>query len=318
MFSVSLLQNISTGTVYAADDCVIPDSGPWPPCATDGNSSPGNSNDCVIPDSGPWPPCATDGNNAPPTTGNSDGCVIPSSGPWPPCATQNGGGGAAPAPAPAPSSDGECVIPSSGPWPPCATQNSGGAAPAPRVSIQEIRARIDLGLEQLQTFWQVELREQGVNYRPPSRVVTYVGDPNDQPNAFYIPAMDAVFIDLRLLQEVSDQFGVYASVTVLAHEWGHFIQDQLNLLSQQRPLRRIELQADCFAGAFTKGLQNIGQLGSTEYESGRQLIFSVGDDIIDPSAPYNRPGAHGTAIERQTAYEYGFNNDDNACLSQYH
>ena len=43
-----------------------------------------NSNQgCVIPSSGPWPPCATGANNRPP---NRDGCIIPPSGPWPACA----------------------------------------------------------------------------------------------------------------------------------------------------------------------------------------------------------------------------------------
>ena len=94
------------------DDCVIPDSGPWPPCATGGNTG-GGGGDCVIPPSGPWPPCATGGN----TGGGGGDCVIPPSGPWPPCATggNTGGGG------------GDCVIPPSGPWPPCATGgNTGG------------------------------------------------------------------------------------------------------------------------------------------------------------------------------------------------
>ncbi len=38
--------------------CVIPDSGPWPPCATGGNPPSAPPTDCVIPESGPWPPCA--------------------------------------------------------------------------------------------------------------------------------------------------------------------------------------------------------------------------------------------------------------------
>lgn len=63
------------------DDCVIPPSGPWPPCATGGDASP--SDDCVIPPSGPWPPCATGGT---PPTDLPAGCVVPSSGPWPSCA----------------------------------------------------------------------------------------------------------------------------------------------------------------------------------------------------------------------------------------
>jgi hypothetical protein len=58
----------------------------------------GNSGGCVIPSSGPWPPCATSGggnagtsgNSGTSTGGNSGGCVIPSSGPWPPCASNGG------------------------------------------------------------------------------------------------------------------------------------------------------------------------------------------------------------------------------------
>ncbi len=73
----------------SADDCVIPASGPWPPCATDGGSTPPPNKpaagDCVIPASGPWPPCATNGGSTPPASNPSD-CVIPESGPWPSCA----------------------------------------------------------------------------------------------------------------------------------------------------------------------------------------------------------------------------------------
>ena len=102
--------------------CVIPPSGPWPPCATGGNTPPPNNlpPGCVIPPSGPWPPCATSGN----TGGGGTGCVIPPSGPWPPCAT-----GGAPSNLPP-----GCVIPPSGPWPPCATNGNtggGGGQPAP-------------------------------------------------------------------------------------------------------------------------------------------------------------------------------------------
>lgn len=104
-----------------SDECVIPPSGPWPPCATGGggsNTPPQSppSDECIIPESGPWPPCATGGGgNAPiPPPANSDNdCVIPPSGPWPPCAT---GGNP-----PTPNLPDECIIPESGPWPACAT-----------------------------------------------------------------------------------------------------------------------------------------------------------------------------------------------------
>lgn len=63
-----------------SDDCTIPASGPWPPCATGSNG--GTASDCVIPESGPWPPCATGGSSV----ADVNSCVIPPSGPWPACA----------------------------------------------------------------------------------------------------------------------------------------------------------------------------------------------------------------------------------------
>ena len=105
----------------ATGACVIPPSGPWPPCATgaripvDGGDGTG-AGDCVIPPSGPWPPCAretsqiivTDSGDG---TGGGVGCEIPPSGPWPPCALEGGS---------PPPTRGDCVIPTSGPWPQCA------------------------------------------------------------------------------------------------------------------------------------------------------------------------------------------------------
>ncbi|MGB1250315.1 MAG: hypothetical protein ACPG8W_06760 [Candidatus Promineifilaceae bacterium] len=139
---LALTPQIATRNVGAqGPGCVIPDSGPWPPCATGGGGgntggNTGGSTDCVIPPTGPWPPCATGGGGGGGggNTGGNGGsteCVIPSSGPWPPCATSGGGGGGGgggAAPAPGGSNNGSgCVIPTSGPWPPCATEGGGPA-----------------------------------------------------------------------------------------------------------------------------------------------------------------------------------------------
>lgn len=126
------------GAATDSDECVIPASGPWPPCATGGATPPAtggdDSGECVIPASGPWPPCATGGGGVttPPATGGDDSgeCVIPASGPWPPCAT-GGGGGVTTPPATGGDDSGECVIPASGPWPPCATGGGGGGTTPP-------------------------------------------------------------------------------------------------------------------------------------------------------------------------------------------
>lgn len=86
--------------VYFEGDCVWEYAGTAQP-----SSSSGSSGDCVIPQSGPWPPCATGGGGAPatqpqPSAGAVD-CVIPESGPWPPCATGSGNNGTVDSIAPA-------------------------------------------------------------------------------------------------------------------------------------------------------------------------------------------------------------------------
>lgn len=110
----------STRPPVPSSECQIPASGPWPPCATNGNTANtnnGNNGSCQIPASGPWPPCATNGGSTNPgntNNNNNNGCVIPASGPWPACAT-NGNTNTN-----ANSGNNGCVIPTSGPWPACA------------------------------------------------------------------------------------------------------------------------------------------------------------------------------------------------------
>lgn len=118
--TLSLLALTAVPVTLAQDsaECTIPDSGPWPPCAT-GSNQPTAPADCAIPDSGPWPPCATGDSNPP---ADSSNCTIPTSGPWPPCAT----GGSKP-----PTDGNDCVIPPSGPWPSCATGDN-----APTLPVQ--------------------------------------------------------------------------------------------------------------------------------------------------------------------------------------
>lgn len=68
-------------------ECIIPESGLWPSCATGGivPVPPPIDPTCVIPEFGPWPSCATGGVTSSPTPDDPN-CVIPSSGPWPECA----------------------------------------------------------------------------------------------------------------------------------------------------------------------------------------------------------------------------------------
>lgn len=125
MLAVLLLVLVLTAktlpTRATMEECVLPESGSWPACATGGDTPPADvGDDCVIPESGPWPPCATAGDPAPVNV--DDDCTIPPSGPWPLCARS----GDTP---PADVGD-DCVIPESGAWPPCATGGGGDGDPS--------------------------------------------------------------------------------------------------------------------------------------------------------------------------------------------
>ena len=69
-------------------------------------------------------------------------------------------------------------------------------------------------------------------------------------NAFYCPTEDAVVWDQgEFLPAIGEQFGDFTVAVVIAHEWGHAIQERAQF-SESSVIT--ELQADCFAGAWTK------------------------------------------------------------------
>ena len=76
-----------------------------------------------------------------------------------------------------------------------------------------------------------------------------------QGNAFYCSAGDFVAWDEQtLLPKLRDQFGDFAVALVLAHEWGHAIQARTD--TRLNATVYLEMQADCFAGAWTRHIAN--------------------------------------------------------------
>ena len=120
----------------------------------------------------------------------------------------------------------------------------------------------------VQAFWAGELPKYGKQYTPVTTVLysgqtqSQCGTASNQVGPFYCPLDKKVYIDASFYQILQQQFGSssgrLAQEYVIAHEYGHHVQDILGLLdrAQQDPQGadsgsvRIELMADCLGGVW--------------------------------------------------------------------
>lgn len=98
-----------------------------------------------------------------------------------------------------------------------------------------------------------------------------------------------------------ESYGDFAMAVVAAHEVGHHVQYQLDMLEGQYPTRQIELQADCFAGVW--GYSVYDQMQSGDLGEAMEISWDSGDL---PGTPKNAPGAHGKPEERVKWFRTGY------------
>ena len=147
---------------------------------------------------------------------------------------------------------------------------------------------------------------------------TGCGQASSQIGPFYCPADGLVYFDLDFLTQLQDQFGAVGDLAaqyIVAHEYGHHVQNVLGVssevsrLQQQDPSQAnqlsvaLELQADCFAGAWAKTADQRGLLEPGEISEALNAAAAVGDDRIQEQAGMpRRPRAvhprHGRAARR--------------------
>jgi predicted metalloprotease len=131
-------------------------------------------------------------------------------------------------------------------------------------------------------------------------------------NAFYCPIGDYIAWDeVNLIPGLQEQFGPFTVAIVMAHEFGHAIQARAEI---QMPTVFLEMQADCFAGAWVADVAE----GNAQYfaVSGDELDASLAGfitirDFVGSSA--EAADAHGSGFDRVTSFQDGFEQGAAAC-----
>ncbi|CCH79722.1 conserved hypothetical protein [Nostocoides japonicum T1-X7] len=196
----------------------------------------------------------------------------------------------------------------------------------------------------VQDYWAQELPKYGRTYTPAKTVLysgatqSACGTASNQVGPFYCPLDKKVYIDASFFQILQSQYGSsggqLAQEYVVAHEYGHHIQDELGLLdrAQQDPQGaqsgsvRIELMADCLAGvwanhaATTKdasGQTYLKPLTSQDIKDALSAASAVGDDSIQRKAQgrvTQENWTHGSSAARQHWFTTGYRTGDlNQC-----
>jgi uncharacterized protein len=193
-------------------------------------------------------------------------------------------------------------------------------------------------IDSIQDYWSGVL---GSKYRPTDTVYfsgsvqTQCGGATSGSGPFYCPADELVYIDLSFFDDLRTRFGaeggLFVNAYVIAHEYGHHVQDLLGTNQQVTPGEtgatsgsvRLELQADCYAGTWANhaetvpdasGAPLITEITQDDISRALDAASRIGDDFIQRNlgnGTVNQDAfSHGSSAQRQKWFTTGYKTGD--------
>lgn len=202
-----------------------------------------------------------------------------------------------------------------------------------------IDCRMEIGAVAIDQFWA----ENVEGYRAPQLIIvdgstpTQCGTASNQTGPFYCPPEETVYIDPTFFDLMQQRLGAsaqsLAQLYVLAHEYGHHVQNITGIM-QNNPDDgtgpestgvRLELQADCFAGAWVRemtesvdasGIPFLKPPTDGELRDALDAAKTVGDDTIQQQSGgsvHPEAWTHGSSEQRQRWFSTGYRDGVAAC-----
>ena len=183
--------------------------------------------------------------------------------------------------------------------------------------------------------WAAIFQQSGERFQAP-RLVFYDGTGRSGCGAaqsamgpFYCPSDASIYLDTSFFGELANRFGAkgdFAQDYVIAHEFGHHIQNLLGTSDKVAQIQRsssqtqgnaasvrLELQADCYAGVWAA--QNRDRMEPGDLEEGMTAAQAIGDDTLQRESQGRvvpDSFTHGTSAERMRWLKRGIDSGDPA------
>ena len=185
--------------------------------------------------------------------------------------------------------------------------------------------------------WSKIFQENNLEFEPAGMVLfrdqvqTACGGASSASGPFYCPSDKKIYMDMAFFEELRNKFGAkggdFAVAYVLAHEYGHHIQNILGTSNKMREAQQgkseavanklsvaLELQADFYAGVWTNYSEQKNQmLEPGDIEEALSAANAVGDDAIQSKMQGQvvpDSFTHGSSEQRMKWFSKGLKTGD--------